>query len=434
MDPPDGAKTFDRRTLLKAASGLSFVFIGGAYYLDLSGRTLLTSSNPDFRRVWERTDKPVADGVVSRTWIWGPTSNTEPMNEPYVESPGGVRLVQYFDKARMEINNPAADPSSIWFVTNGLLTVELISGDMQTGNNSFEDRSPAQVNVAGDADDPNGPQYASFTSLLSAPGQAAGTTLVQKVNRAGTVTSDQSLASQGIVVGMVDEVTGHGIAAPFWSFMNSSGTVYANGQFFQDELFQNAFFATGRPITEAYWADVVVGGTSKLVLMQCFERRCLTYTPDNDPNWRVEMGNIGLHYYTWRYGQAVPPTATATATVDASPTATVTPTVTPEPTATHAPGEGPLSALGKITLLRVHDPGTAYGPSGDVIDGEVVIKLDSQGDRAFGFQLRVNSGEAAHRGMLNLLRDAFRHDRSVLIDYYTTGPQNGRLFRVICDN
>jgi hypothetical protein len=220
---------------------------------------------------------------------------------------------------------------------------------------------------------------------------------------------------------------------PFWNFMNSSGTVYANGQFFQDELFQNAFFATGRPITEAYWAEVVVAGTSKLVLMQCFERRCLTYTPDNDPNWRVEMGNIGLHYYTWRYGQVVTPTVTATV-ADPTPTATVEPTNTPIPTATHAPGEGPLSAQGKLTFLRVHDPGTAYGPAGDVIDGEVVIKLDTQGDRGFGFQLRVDAGEAAHRGMLNLLRDAFRYDRSVLVDYYTTGPQNGRIIRVMRDS
>jgi hypothetical protein len=28
----------------------------------------------------------------------------------------------------------------------------------------------------------------------------------------------------------------------------------------------------------------------------------LTYNPNNDPAFRVEFGNIGQHYYKWRYG------------------------------------------------------------------------------------------------------------------------------------
>jgi hypothetical protein len=40
--------------------------------------------------------------------------------------------------------------------------------------------------------------------------------------------------------------------------------------------------------------------------MQCFERRCLTYTPANPLAWRVEMGNVGLHYYAWRYDGDTP--------------------------------------------------------------------------------------------------------------------------------
>ncbi len=45
-----------------------------------------------------------------------------------------------------------------------------------------------------------------------------------------------------------------------------------------------------------------VGGVEKWVLAQLFERRVLTYTPDNPQGWHVEMGNVGQHYYTWRYG------------------------------------------------------------------------------------------------------------------------------------
>ena len=48
---------------------------------------------------------------------------------------------------------------------------------------------------------------------------------------------------------------------------------------------------------------MVVGGVEHDVLIQCFERRCLTYTPDNVTEWQVEMGNVGQHYYRWRYQQ-----------------------------------------------------------------------------------------------------------------------------------
>ena len=41
----------------------------------------------------------------------------------------------------------------------------------------------------------------------------------------------------------------------------------------------------------------------KWVLVQAFERRVLTHAPDNPDGWRVEAGNVGQHYYQWRYSQ-----------------------------------------------------------------------------------------------------------------------------------
>jgi hypothetical protein len=35
--------------------------------------------------------------------------------------------------------------------------------------------------------------------------------------------------------------------------------------------------------------------------MQTFESRALTFTLDNSPEWHVEAGNVGRHYYEWRY-------------------------------------------------------------------------------------------------------------------------------------
>jgi hypothetical protein len=61
-------------------------------------------------------------------------------------------------------------------------------------------------------------------------------------------------------------------------------------------------FVLGYPITEPYWTTVKVGGVPKDVLIQVFERRALTYTPSNSPAFRVEMGNVGQHYFRWRYG------------------------------------------------------------------------------------------------------------------------------------
>jgi hypothetical protein len=260
---------------------------------------------PDaFAGVWSRTDKPVDDEVELRTWMWGPEANTGQMVEAYVEAPGGFRIVQYFDKSRMEVTHPdTGDPESVWYVTNGLLVVELISGRLQRGDNTFEERLPAEVNVAGDADDPLGPTYATFGALLDAEPLPVESLVTQRLDRAGVVTDDPALAAQGVRIGALDDVTNHSIAAPFWAFMNATGTVYEEGAFVSDLLFQDPNFATGRPLTEPYWADVQVGGVRRDVLIQCFERRCLTYTPSNDPVWQVEAGNVGQHYYRWRYQQ-----------------------------------------------------------------------------------------------------------------------------------
>jgi hypothetical protein len=63
----------------------------------------------------------------------------------------------------------------------------------------------------------------------------------------------------------------------------------------------DALFAFGRPITEPYWVRTEVGGKAQWIMVQLFERRVLTYTPDNAPEWQVEMGNVGQHYLDWRY-------------------------------------------------------------------------------------------------------------------------------------
>ena len=103
---------------------------------------------PAFEQQWKATDQAVANGQVSRTYFWGPQAFAHTA-EVYAESPnGGQRRVQYFDKARMELTKKAGQAPNL--VTNGLLTVELVSGQMQVGDNQFLQRSPATNPVAGD--------------------------------------------------------------------------------------------------------------------------------------------------------------------------------------------------------------------------------------------------------------------------------------------
>lgn len=90
-----------------------------------------------------------------------------------------------------------------------------------------------------------------------------------------------------------------------------------------------------------------------------------------------------------------------------------------------------LNTSGKLTLLRVHEVGSAWGPATDRLDVEVVIKLNSQPDKAFGFQLRNDGNRPVRQGMLDLLRDAFNHDWIVSIDYEIPDQKkNGRIIRV----
>lgn len=263
-------------------------------------------ANDPFMRTWSRTDQPVASGAVSRTWMWGPEALTAGDWEAYAESPGGTRFVQYFDKSRMEITNPGAPDDGLWYVTNGLLVVEMMTGQMQTGNTVFIQRAPAGVNVAGDPDDTLGPTYATFQAVTPVTAGHAQQAIVQVLSRDGTVSVDQGKASYGVPTAEFVDDTQHWIAGPFWDFMNATGMIFDGNANRQDKLFQNPFYATGLPVSDPYWVSVKVGGLARDVLVQCFERRCLTYTPSNDPAWQVEMGNVGRHYYAWRYGGGGP--------------------------------------------------------------------------------------------------------------------------------
>ncbi|MGI8854121.1 MAG: fibronectin type III domain-containing protein [Thermomicrobiales bacterium] len=259
--------------------------------------------------------------------FWGPAyQNIFP--EQYQEAtPSGQRFVQYFDKARME-QTTAGGP-----VTNGLLTVELISGQRQFGDNLFTTYPPASIPVVGDPTN-TFPTYAAlgasvFPNKVAQSAQPIGTVY----NADGTLTiNSQQAAVPGAAFGSFQGDPGgkyaHNVPLAFWSYLTALPVPWQT--------------TMGYPLTEAFWVQVTVNNTPMTwVLVQPFERRVLSYTPSNPSGFQVEMGNIGQHYFQWRYttnpgGVASPATATPIATV-----ATSTPdpcaTATPLPTATGTP-------------------------------------------------------------------------------------------------
>lgn len=257
-----------------------------------------------FEQTWRRNDAPVASGGVARGWLWGPAA-VMARGEEYRQVVGGLRQVQYFDKGRMEINSPGGDRSSLYFVTSGLLVNELIGGKMQIGDVEFADRGAAQLPIAGDPDDTDGPTYASFAGAMAPVADRTGSQPRETLGRDGRVgiyTGPQRPETQ--LTRYVPQ-TGHAIPEVFWRFMQQRGRVLVNGRATNAALIDWTT-TLGYPLSEPYWATVRLGGQSRTVLIQPYQRRVLTYTPDNAAGWQVEMGNVGRHYYQWRYGEMLP--------------------------------------------------------------------------------------------------------------------------------
>lgn len=249
--------------------------------------------NPAFKGQWDQ-------GQALAPNFWGPTY-TVAFNEQYTEgstgfsesgpaNPGqGMRLVQYFDKGRMELTHPASG-----IITSGLLANELISGQLQLGDNTFQQRAPANVPIAGDPENA-GPTYAGLGTrgaALFAPAMPQipternlGVLVETRVAADGTVTTKQPLAAQGaMAIAVYDDTTKHNVPQAFADYRNKVSL-------------QTIGYAKSEP----FLTTVKVAGQQRQVMVQVFERRVLTYTADNSPAFQVEMGNIGVHYYRWRY-------------------------------------------------------------------------------------------------------------------------------------
>ncbi len=334
-----------------------------------SSAAAIPFGSPAFAAQWNGIEPKVPN-------FWGPAyQNIFP--EPYQEATDGKRFIQYFDKARME-QTTASGP-----VTNGLLTVELMSGQRQFGDNSFVAYPPASIPLVGDP-----------TNLFPTYASLAASALPPKVNQIaapngnvygadGTLTLNSQLAAfPGAAFGSYQADPGnrfaHNIPAAFWTYLTALPTPWQT--------------AMGFPLTEAFWTQVTLNAAPTWVLVQPFERRVLSYTPTNPASFQVEMGNIGQHYFQWRYttnpgGLAGPATATPSATL--VPTAYSTPdpcaTPTPLPTSTGTPTTG--TATPTATPVVCSTPTS----TGSVQGVEILnFRLVGLTDTSFSFRFNTN--------------------------------------------
>ena len=258
---------------------------------------------PEFGEAWLRTDGPVASGAVARSWLWGPAPG-KAVRERFTEAQEGARTVQYFDKARMELNDQPAGSDPKWRVTTGLLVAEMVTGGIQTGVGDYIKASPATQVIAGDPGRPGNPTYDDFVGKTGPVADMTGSPV--------TATLDTSNAPVAAPQGDIryerySPETGHNIPGVFWSYLNSRVRTEAAGRSATEEPLFDWVYVMGYPITEAYWAKISVAGKPYLGLVQLYQRRTLTYLPDLPDGWKVQMGNVGQHYYDWRYQKGSAP-------------------------------------------------------------------------------------------------------------------------------
>jgi len=273
-----------------------------------SPRAATGFADPAFQQQWTRDE-------ATLTNFYGPLMLAhDKQSESYG---GGMRTVQYFDKARLELGANGT-------VTSGLLATELVTGKLQTGDATFDPRTPPAIPIAGDPTGP-GPKYADFTGkaapVLAPATSAVGKSVTVVLAADGTPSTGTPPSGDATpyAIAAFDDATKHNVPAAFDTLRTKVGLT-----------------TVGYAISEPFLLNV--GQTGKVATMaQIFQRRVMTYTPANADPYKVEFGNIGAHYYQWRYATPAMGTGTAPAATSATASATTaTGTGTASATATGA--------------------------------------------------------------------------------------------------
>lgn len=314
--------------------------------------------DPSIQAVWEQNDGQIVEGNLQRAWILGPEPIASSI-EYYPESPTGYRELVYYDKGRLELNDPTSLPGSNWLVQGGSLVSEMLSGRVQLGEEEFVRRPLPQIAIVGDAGQPDAVTYADLAPHSTVyQAWEEKVRLEQEQALASTQTDPNAPAAEEpapettnpeatpdeTAPATVDEQATEQTEAPpeatadpadesrellamagrpVDELLTADGEIVDGGADSQGvtlktldqatDLYIASVFADwvetlpaptlnliGLPVTAPYWVQATIEGESQLVLIQAFERRILTYTPGNPDGWQVESANVGLHYRDWR--------------------------------------------------------------------------------------------------------------------------------------
>jgi hypothetical protein len=202
-----------------------------------------------------------------------------------------------------------------------------------------------------------------------------------------------AVSNNAVSIGAYDDVLGHNIPKLFTDWMA------------QQSVSEQAL--VGHPLTEPFWVDSMVGGKQKRVLMQAFERRVLTYTPDNPSGWKVESGNVGLDYRYWN--GLVEPTDQNLA-----------PVASKVPFGEIVANKAQQYGIDPYLLAAVAKVSSNYNPlfqSQDGREGFFGVRTDSLSQQAYPLDPQVNADVAAKT--LAELHQGMSDWRGVLADYFT---------------
>jgi hypothetical protein len=245
-------------------------------------------ASPAFQRAWVSEVSAATRSID----LWG----SEPLAwrvEPYAGAPNDRRIVQYFDRGRMEVESGSNR------VTLGSLAHEMTTGRIDFGEGVSLERQPLDLPIDSGEPDAQVPTYLTLGRIVgedASDRSATNERITEWIEQSGPV--DRSATPEVRRFGEYIEATGHNLP-------DVTVELFERPEF-QDQRWVEQF---GYPISEPHWAEYRRGESMMPSLIQVFERRILVYTPGLESSQAFTIPSTGRHYSVWRYGSEPHPEA-----------------------------------------------------------------------------------------------------------------------------
>jgi hypothetical protein len=260
------------------AAGAILAVIAAVSFLPVRQMESPAFANPAFQRTWVNA----ASASTQVLDLWG----SEPLDwrvESYAGAPKDRRIVQYFERGRMEAEAGSNQ------ITSGALVNEMARGEIDLGAGLVLERQPPETPIDSGEDHELVPTYLTLSRLLERAEDRTGQRVTSWIDRDAHI--QRSSTPEVVRLAQYVDATGHNLP---------DVTV---------ELFERPEFQTerwveslGYPISEPYWTEYRRPEQAGPSLVQAFERRILIYTPGLEPSRQFTVASSGRHYVDWRYG------------------------------------------------------------------------------------------------------------------------------------